>query len=408
MRPATGLLAAAVTALGAAGCAGAPAHHTAGAARPAVPTTVPPTTLPSAALPATVGGVGPLVCLSATDCVAIASGTATTAMVGRSADGGASWTGYTLPGEPSPLSALACDPAGVCVAVGTDTGPESPDGSTQGPMGGEIATSSDGGRTWHASAAPGSVVGLFSVACATSLCIAVGGDELTDGAPGQAIASDDGGISWRPLTLPRGTGVLRVVACPSPSHCVAAGQYDVVTTSDGGTTWHRSMRPVPPEPNEVLDPVAISCPSPTTCTMATNDGAADSDAAGQIYVTQDAGLTWSPERTPAAPALTALSCPSLTTCVAVGGGTPARGCGPCTGFVMTTTDGGATWTVQVPPPAMSAGFSAVWCASTSACVADGSSLSPDGTSETPELARTDDGGVTWTTSAFPDGGAAAG
>ena len=148
---------------------------------------------------------------------------------------------------------------------------------------------------------------------------------------------------------PAGTGQLDAVTCAGPTHCWAVG----APGSSGATATTSS---VPPSPATVID--------------ATVDG-------GKTWAAQSLTLT-------PAPALTAISCPSVRLCMAVG--LSASG---TAGVVVTTGDGGATW-AQASVPAGAIVVTSVVCASAIDCTA----IASDGT--TFWSAHSSDFGQTWT------------
>jgi hypothetical protein len=144
---------------------------------------------------------------------------------------------------------------------------------------------------------------------------------------------------------PAGTGELGAVSCADATHCWAVG---------------------------VAGPNAAASPTlPVTVIAATTDG----------------GRTWSTQQVtlPAIPDLSGVSCPAITTCMAVG----ATGAQPSAGLALITDDGGATWAAAATAPPGSVDLTAVTCASTTACTA----IVSDGTAIW--SAQTADFGTTW-------------
>ena len=99
-------------------------------------------------------------------------------------------------------------------------------------------------------------------------------------------------------------------------------------------------------------------------------------------------------------ALDSISCPSTNVCFAVGLYGTAVGDYGAEGFVVTTTNGGATWTYQTLPSPVSY-LSAISCPSTSDCFAAGAETFDTGIVASVILTTTD-GGRTWTPRGFPD------
>jgi hypothetical protein len=116
-------------------------------------------------------------------------------------------------------------------------------------------------------------------------------------------------------------------------------------TNDGGSSW-TAVSPLP-------DPVTFSCPSLTTCFVL--------GSGGLIFATTDGGSTWISQNSNSIFALSAISCPSTTMCVAVGPTESLRGA------IVETTDGGSTWRFQDFGPG-----AAISCPSATTCFeADG-------------------------------------
>lgn len=132
-----------------------------------------------------------------------------------------------------------------------------------------------------------------------------------------------------------------------------------------------------PAPTGSTDLDAVSCADADHCWAVGVPGpnttsAAAASAASVIASTADGGLTWDDQLLPLAttPELTGISCPGSRLCMAVG----ATGTALTTGIVLTTDNGGATWTQAAAPP-NAIDISSVQCTSASDCTA----LATDGT-----------------------------
>ena len=376
------------------GCASPSAHNgsvssgplTTAGSRPIPSVSTSTTSVSTPALsvgPAPITTLGALDCVTVTRCVAVGTTDGTlnhTAITATSGDGGSSWVGLTLPITSSGLSGLSCPSSTSCVAVG---------GALAGPNEvGRVLTTTDGGTQWTPRPLPSIAGQLNAVSCPnTSLCIAVG--QLTSGAA-LAIASTDGGMKWTPESLPVRTQALRSISCPTTQSCVAAGFSgagpNIVTTQDAGATWLASI-----SSSALGGPLAIDCPSVTRCLIVGSTGSADANPTGAAMTSTDSGHSWVNEvLPPATPYLTGIACLPAGQCIAVGGGIEPRG-GPGTGAILTTTDEGASWIVRAVPPGMGA-VTALSCPSAATCVAVGS----DPGATVPWVAVSADGGVFWT------------
>ena len=301
-----------------------------------------------------------------------AAATATSAVVVASRDGGATWKAQRITDENTPqLSGISCPDSTRCMAVGSN-------GSSL--LSATVLRTLDAGATWSPATSPPDGVVVTSLACTNPQeCVAIvigssstwaarsvdfgtswqtEGDLPTSFQPGNdltcisggtclvagsvpagnghsqgAVAfSADSGQTWALSTTPPGTGVLRGTACPSPSVCVVAGSTsttlsDVVAargellrSSDGGHSWKSSATP------PVDDVHALSCPSAQQCAMVGGSwvGFPAVDV-GAVARSTDGGASFSSAKTAYAPlALAAVTCPTTSHCVAVGGDTVVR------------------------------------------------------------------------------------
>jgi photosystem II stability/assembly factor-like uncharacterized protein len=190
--------------------------------------------------------------------------------IAHTADFGQTWQpGGSLP--PSFLGArdLSCDPSGLCVVAGFV--PTMP-GRGQGA----IALSADNGQTWTLASVPSSVGVLRDATCVgSSMCLAVGTTATTVSevvpAQGELLRSADGGHTWAAVTTaPSPVEDAYGVACPSPQICAVvgtrwAGQPPVGTgavdqSRDGGTQFVTSSAAYIPVPL-----MALSCPTSSAC-----------------------------------------------------------------------------------------------------------------------------------------------
>ncbi|MGH3150653.1 MAG: hypothetical protein ACRDOB_07985, partial [Streptosporangiaceae bacterium] len=157
------------------------------------------------------------------------------------------------------------------------------------------------------------------------------------------------------------------VACASTSHCTAVGLY---TDSSGyqqgllltgsGSSWTAAEAPLPAGTDLNYYPyvslVAVTCPSVTQC-VAVGDYNTASGQHGLLLT--GSGSSWTALQEPGF--LNAVTCPSATACVAVGG--------------AIVTGSGSSWTATTSPlPAsdLNPELTAVTCRSASSCVAVGS------------------------------------
>jgi photosystem II stability/assembly factor-like uncharacterized protein len=209
------------------------------------------------------------------------------------------------------------------------------------------------------------------------------------------------------------------LTCPSAETCFAAdspsaggaGLSTVEVTTDGGQSWTSSKLPVTLRGLDVplLGQTRIACASASTCAVLGLSGASSCPSAQSCTIsnssavfeeTTNGGTSWTARAGPpalgAVPGVSAMACPSASTCLAI-----ANGFGPAAAYV--TTDGGQTWATEQLP----AGFVPrnLQCSSPTNCVVTGLTQSPGGVQNTPEgtVLHTTDGGGTWTTASLPSG-----
>jgi hypothetical protein len=266
------------------------------------------------------------------------------------------------------LTGVSCTSARACTAVGVDYVP----GTGTGPL----AERWNGSR-WALEVTPSpgnSGVPLAAVSCGSATsCTAVGYYDFGSlGFTSSTLAEHWNGHRWAAQSLPSAGdlgGDLSAVSCPSRLTCTAAGYYNG-TSDEGPGTAPLAMRRssgnwvVEPAPGDADENVTsgltgVSCPTVSTCT------AVGENAGGGPLALRWNGLTW---RTQTAAdefgllRFNGVSCASATACTAIGGRYGQRW-------------NGRTWTLQrIAVPAGARGFnlSAVSCSSARHCTAVGS------------------------------------
>jgi hypothetical protein len=240
---------------------------------------------------------------------------------------GARWSQDNIPlprgyvaGE---LLGVACSSATACIAVGDD--------NRGGPNRFQLVERWNG-RRWaaqHASAGPGTV--LDGTACTSSRsCIAVG--DRTVVSPGGLVCQSAYAIGPSVATWPQRTvdatpltpqdcentfPALNAVACTGPDACTAVGG-DVGSGGGASATafrwnglaWSR-QRPASPKLGGGF--TAVSCPTVTMCAAV----GIDDDQTAPIAETWRHHV-WSAQKLNFGRVLTGVSCPSARLCVAVG------------------------------------------------------------------------------------------
>jgi photosystem II stability/assembly factor-like uncharacterized protein len=270
--------------------------------------------------------------------------------------------------NPMQLGGISCPDVLHCTAVGAVSG------STQ--LLGAVLQTANGGRTWHSMDAPAGSVDLVAITCFTAdQCTTL----ATDGGTYWAATTTDGGSVWQRLgNLPTGFSGPNGISCPTASSCMVAGYTSptagkgtgaIATTSDGGQDW---TTPVLPQGIGLLH--GVSCPSVAHCVAVGTMSTTATDVAlgkGVMLTSDDGGQTWTVTASP--PGVDdafSVSCPTERVCAAVGTvWTPTNPPTPI-GGVVTSDDGGQTW---ITPKALyiPVGLVSVDCATGASCVAVG-------------------------------------
>jgi hypothetical protein len=179
--------------------------------------------------------------------------------------------------------------------------------------------------------------------------------------------------------------VITGVACATTSSCVATGVYnDSSARSQGllltgwGTKWTAVEAPLPADASYPAPSLnSVACPSASVCVVV-GDYYSTSGTSGLILT--GSGTSWTATEAPlpggnadSVRQLSAVSCPSVASCVATGTYEPSSG--GWQGLILTGS--GTSWaTAKAPLPAGAAAtpqafLQAVTCPSSSSCVAAG-------------------------------------
>jgi hypothetical protein len=329
-----------------------------------------------AALPALVNSLGALDCVSASRCWAVGStigsaGAPNGAAVIATTNGGISWVSQTIPPTVGFLSDIACSDQKRCTAVGQAT----PTSDGQAAIIGTV----DGGTVWTPEPTPPGILDLTAVTCRTSgRCVAIG----STGGGVVALVSATTGTTWsQEGALPANTTGATDISCSDELTCFvtahAAADLDHVTGTvavsvDGGATW--SAVTMPPGIGSLNGisclggPVTGSGALPTTTVAPTTSLAAPSPATAPTTTTP---TTTTAATTPVAPPPTGVAGANCTVV-----GTTANtlnGTRTGHGLLLTTENGGASWSVR-PVSAASASLADVSCTAIGSCVAVGDSV----------------------------------
>ena len=349
--------------------------------------------LSTVTLPAPVNSLTAVDCAGPRHCWAVGSTVGTAgapngAAVITTADGGSRWTAQPIPATVGYLSDISCSNRHYCAAVGQATQTSNGQGA--------IITTSDGGATWTAAPVPTGILDVTAVACQPNRrCLAIG----TAATGSAALVSSPSRPGWvQQGTLPPGLTGATDISCPDSQHCWVTIQQaidvdhvagQVALTTDGGATWATTAAP---KAVGYLNGIACfrGAPGeqglPFTSTTTTTTSAATTTPQGTAATapgsTTTAGSTTtsgpSPTTTaPPPPATTTTTAPAGLTgawCVAVGTtASTVTGTRTGRGVVLTTVNGGASWTSQPVRPT-SAALMGISCTAVSACVGVGSAV----------------------------------
>jgi len=275
-----------------------------------------------------------------------------------------------------------------------------------------------GGTDWIAATLPdgnyvadgsnGNPISPVSCVSGTKFCLAVVSNQSVTGPNnliGQSsVVTTDGGLTWNAYTgLPSSSIYVTSASSPTTSTCWVAGpgpedQPEVAESVDGGQTWTLQTPADWASAGWSWWPNAIDCVSETVCWLA--GMTANSIQTPVVAETTD-GTNWTtfsnlPTITQYDPngtyLLNAISCTSPLACVAGGGLNEGDG----EAQVISTTDGGATWTLSTDPTLQ--GVQQIFglsCLPTvtglPTCTAAADALAAAG----PVVISSSDGGATW-------------
>lgn len=309
-------------------------------------------------------------------------------------------TSQNRPAAENQLSGVSCTAASACTAVGL-SGPAAPTGQV-------TLAERWNGHTWkiQKTAAPKGAKEsrLTAVSCWSAHgCIAVGtfagsSDVL------RPLAERWNGTSWKvlPAPAPRGgsTTLLQGVSCLAANACLAAGSHfsgkATVPLAEwwNGKSW-RLISPAAPAHASFSGFAAVSCSAAKACTAAGSSNAGGSTA--RPFAERWNGSAWKPQKVPGSSgSLLGISCPSGTSCTAVGTVNPST-----SPSVLAEHWNGHAWKAQtaiVPPGSATSFLYSVSCATGTSCTAVGQSTGPV---PEPTLAETWNG-KHWTIQATPN------
>ncbi len=335
-------------------------------------------------------------------------GTTTTSTLAAGAPWVGGFTSVTPPAPVNSLTDVTCPSPSHCWAVGSTVG------GAGAPNGAAVIATDDGGMTWSIEVIPPQVGYLSRIACSDDRsCTAVGQATQTTDGQGVTIGTDDGGATWKLEPVPVGVLDVTAVTCRPGGSCVAIGATTggaIALTSSSPQSGWTAAGALPPG---TTGATAISC-TEDDCWVTARTAAGADAITGTVALTTDGGTTWAtvptpkglgsldgvsclagaPSGTGAVPAATApvgaptAGAPASTTtsapapvvgvagarCAVVGTtATTLNGVRTGRGVLLTSDNGGATWTSQ-PVTAASAALMDISCTAIGTCVAVGSAV----------------------------------
>lgn len=283
-------------------------------------------------------------------------------------------------GHNSQLNGISCISAVRCTAVGV---------SYVVGMGNiRTLVESSNGSAWAIIPSPNPISGddvLKGVSCVgTTFCMAVGWSVANFTGLQQTLIESWNGTAWSAVPSPGSSSsgiALDAVSCTSSSDCVAVGSVSNVGTlveAWNGAIWSIVASPDPAGSGASLS--GITCTGPTDCIAVGSYSGQSAEL--QTLVESWNGTVWTivPSADTGLPdpsnSLSAVTCVSTATCVAVGAATYYLGYSTGVSQTLVESWNGATWTVVPSRDATGDdALSGVSCVSSSDCTAVGSSSS---------------------------------
>lgn len=280
--------------------------------------------------------VSNVACAGAADCAFLEAGLHGKPMFLETSDAGRTWASHPAPAElsvyqlpPGALSGipgidLSCSSASTCTAVAPVSQP-----------GGSAFVTEDGGRTW--SATPLSIAPRWVQCLPDGRCASTG--------PEGAIYSTDNGLHWSPATAPQeflaGLTLPGALSCGGRETCMALSsprsgrsRVAIYASRNGGESWSAVEAKGLPAGKQFT---GLACPTASECWAGgTNLGSVPGligDFGGAVMLSSaDRGRTWQGTELPKGiTGIFALSCPSATTCFALGSDGPVSSSFPQNG-----------------------------------------------------------------------------
>ncbi len=305
-------------------------------------------------------------CADTLHCQAI-GGSAQSAFMLGTADGGTSWAKEGLPSFIGPSSGgpgvtgIDCPSATTCFALTQHEYTYGQGGNVGGGIGAAIITTGDSGSTWSLQTTIANTEYFDAISCPNaSLCFASGNGFIAE--------TTNGGGSWSRLqAVPSGMPDLTGISCAAVSTCVALGQSAIIYTTDGGSTWLQSQ-----PPKGVVGLSAVSCPTRSVCYalagLGTSNQGNTATYGNVVIKSTNGGATWSKGKSLSNGLPIRILCPIVSSCYIVGYSSSQSG--GSVGMILFSSNSGASWAEQSAPKQVD-DVQDISCASVNRCWAIG-------------------------------------
>lgn len=252
----------------------------------------------------------------------------------KTLNGGNTWTSI-YSGISATLKDIQCFDANNCVVAGGLL-----------PTYGYSMVTTDGGTTWQPHTS--STFLFYGIDCPVNSTTCYGVGLTLPGMTGGIVKTTDGLVTWNPQT-PASANTPFAIDCTDNNTCYVVGSSGTIeVTTNGGTTWT-------PQTSGVTGRLqGITCPAAGTC-YAVGVG-------GVVLKTINGGSTWTSQTSGITDDISGPFCLDANTCYAAAGNT--------VGMIIYTTNGGSTWTQESGLSSL-APLWEVSCPSPSTCFAVG-------------------------------------
>ncbi|MEZ4766911.1 MAG: hypothetical protein R2844_00590 [Caldilineales bacterium] len=198
-----------------------------------------------------------------------------TVSIGKTTDGGQTWTVSTVPNTNRFMRGLTCKDADNCWIAGAS----SP----------RIQRTTNGGATWTEAFNNADWTGwLWSAGWTgidTTVMIGTTGYADEPGRRANFLRSTNGVNFYGEVANDPREFVVYDFSCPTPGLCYAAAKQSAFFSSDNGDNWVRRAAPI-------VRFYGISCVDNNTCWMAGGSNGNTTDGSIQIYRSGDGGFNW--------------------------------------------------------------------------------------------------------------------